>query len=285
MSVAEKMTAIADRIRHYTKGTDALTLDDMAFEINTVYDNGQDNGFMTGEEQGIREGIEQGKKDAYDEFWDSFQQNGNRTNYVYSFGCGWNADNFRPKHPLRPKIANYMFFNNIADCIEVTDFVEFCEEHNIVLDFSNCEGALYALSTLRTTHLGVLDFRKCVKLGNLFYSQNSGKGIQKIDEFISSEVTAFENSTFQTATYLTDITMSGVVAKSINFGNCPLNKASIESVVSVLSDSVSGQMATFNKTAVNTAFGIDVDDVSTYPAGSEFYVLRNSKSNWTFSYA
>jgi hypothetical protein len=40
-----------------------------------------------------------------------------------------------------------------------------------------------------------------------------------------------------------------------------------------------------SKAAVNNAFGIDVDDASTYPEGSEYYNLRYSKSNWTFNYA
>ena len=287
MSVAEKLTAIADRIRSHTKKTDKLTLDGMASGVQEVYEYGWSGGYGEGLDHGVVQGIEEGLQNAYDKFWDNFQLNGTRTNYVYSFGCGWNADIFKPKYPMRPVSANYMFFNNIEDGIVTADFVEFCTEHNIVLDFSDCQTAVYALAKINSPHIGVLDFSKCTKLGYLFYAHNGRKdrSVQKIDEFISSEITAFENSTFQTAIYLEDITMSGVVSKSINFGTCPLNKASIISVVNVLSSSTTGQTVTFKKTAVNTAFGINVDDASTYPVGSEFYNLRNSKSNWTFSYA
>ena len=46
-----------------------------------------------------------------------------------------------------------------------------------------------------------------------------------------------------------------------------------------LAEGVTGASITLSKTAVNNAFEIDVDDTTTYPEGSEFYVLRNSKNN------
>ena len=33
-----------------------------------------------------------------------------------------------------------------------------------------------------------------------------------------------------------------------------------------------------------TPTGININDETTYPVGSEFYTLRHSKDNWTFSY-
>lgn len=70
---------------------------------------------------------------------------------------------------------------------------------------------------------------------------------------------------------------------SLSFQWCKyLSKASLISAINGLSTSVTGQTATFSKQAVNNAFGIDVDDESTYT--EEFNTLRNSRSNWTFSY-
>lgn len=344
MSVAEKLKAIADRIRSYTTNTQKMTLDDMAFYVEEVYFSGYDdgnydgyydgwdegyyegyvdgydegeetgyeNGYLMGETdgwtegwtEGRYEGREQGKKDAYDEFWDDFQQNGNRTDYTSAFGAQWSTNTFKPKYQIKPIKAYFMWFDN-GKTLNIPDFVEFADNlakeqgktiesnpelfdangHYNLFDFSECTAAQYALACLHTNHHGTLNFSKCIQLSLLFYSHNwsSATSIRKIDNFISSATTKFSNDTFQHATSLTDITMSGVVANSINFGACPLNKASIESVINVLSSTATGQTVTFKKTAVNTAFGINVDDASTFT--DEFNTLRNSKSNWTFSYA
>lgn len=293
-TVAKKLKAIADVIRAYVFKDNPLTLDDMCFEIDNVYNNGyilgESDGYWDGYESGVDAGytegkndgkiigIEQGKKDAYDEFWDDFQKNGTRTMYNFSFGCGWNADNFKPKYPMKPTRAYMMFYNNEDDVIIIPDFVEFCDNlaaeqgktsqthsdlfvdgHYQLLDFSECITANGALARIHTKHHGVLDFSKCTNTGALFYSHNwaPGRTIQKIDKFISSPTTAFTTTTFQYAVSLTDITMDGVVANSINFGTCPLTGASIRSVISVLSDDVSGQTATFKKTAKEAAFTED----------------------------
>ena len=331
MSVAEKLTAIADAIRNHLPISNPLTLDDMAEKVPDVYsagivdgyedgesdgwslgydagyDYGFDEGYTEGETFGTETGIEQGKKDAYDEFWDDFQQNGTRSVYISCFGSGWTTNTFKPKYQIKPVRAMNMFHNNYAEYLKIEDFVEFADNlakeqgktieknpelfdengHYNLLDFSECTSTGYSLARLHSKHFGTLDFSKATGLVHLFYTHNYADvcSVEKIDKFKSSPITQYDTTTFQGATFLTDITMSGVVAKSINFGTCPLNKASIISVVNVLSPSTTGQIVTFKKTAVNTAFGINVDDVSTYPVGSEFYNLRNSKSNWTFSYA
>ena len=292
MSVAEKLTAIADKIRLYTANTEKLTLDDMANGVEDVHGIGLAEGEAYGREIGEVTGIEQGKQDAYDEFWDDFQENGNRKYYIACFGTGWSTNTFKPKYPIKPENAGYMFFNNMGQHLAIPDFVEFAdnlaaeqgktpethpdmfdeEGHYKLLDFSECTYALYALPALKSPHFGTLDFSKCRTVDSLFYGHGlSTYGVQRIDKFISADITVFGNA-FSQATYLTDITMSGVVAKSINFGNCPLNKASIESVVSVLSDTVTGQTATFKKTAKEAAF-----------TEQEWNTLIAAKPNWTIT--
>ena len=278
MSVAEKLTAIADKIRRYTAGEEPLTLDDMASEIDTVYDNGHDNGLMTGEAQGRREGVEQGKKDAYDEFWDEFQQNGTREDYTSAFSSQWGRL-FKPKYQIKPTKAGYMFFNNQGEYLTIPDFVEYCDAlaseqgktpqthpemfvdgHYQLIDFSQCENVMYALGALHSNHFGTLDFSNCrTSTGYLFFSHETSptNSVTKIDKIKSSEITKWSSPTFQHAKYLEEITMSGVIATSIDFGTCPLNKASIISVVNVLSDEVTGQTATFNKLAKEAVFTED----------------------------
>lgn len=318
MSVAEKLTAIADRIRSYTANTDKLTLDGMASGVQEVYgvgiahgqDSGYENGYMDGynegEEdgwsdgygegldhgvvQGIEEGIEQGKRDAYDEFWDNFQQNGTRTNYNACFGAGWTVELFKPKYQIKASHANFTFFDNYGDFLIYDDFVEFCnnlaaeqgktaeknpelfdENGNYqLLDYHDAQQAQYGLSRLHSPHFGVIDLSNATNTYGLFYSHGLGvkSCVKKIDKLISTENTVF-NNTFDQAIYLTNITMSGVVAKSINFGTCPLNEASVRSVVSVLSPTVTGQTVTF-KASSKALF-----------SDSEWAELIAPISNWT----
>lgn len=185
--------------------------------------------------QNIDNVYETGKQSEYDRFWDTFQQNGTRTTYIASFCCGWTPEIFKPKYPLRPIQAYQMFYNNGGENLLIKDFVEFCKDNNVILDFSNCVQAAYGLATLKTHHFGVLDFSKCTGLYDLFYTHGNINGVVTIDEFISSETTVFNANTFQSATYLTNIKMSGVIACDINFSkNTRLTVESMKSIISCL---------------------------------------------------
>ena len=233
---------------------------------------------------------EAGQKSEYDRFWDEFQQNGNRTNYSAAFSALWTAEIFKPKYPIRPINAYCMFLNNQGYGIHILDFVQFCKENNVVLDYSQCTNAYYGISCLRSQHYGVLDFSKCTTMNGLFYAQNSGDtrySVRKIDEFISSEITKFANDTFSGAIWLTDIKMSGVVATSINFGVCPLNKQSLESVIGVLLKTATGQTLTLKKSAVDAAFETS-DGANDGSSSTDWIDLITEYSNqyngnWTIS--
>ena len=245
--------------------------------------------------------FEAGKKSAYDAFWDSYQQEGELTNYICAFGGQWTPETFKPKYQIKPQRAYMLFYNNYGQTLKIPDFVEFCDElareqgktieknpelfddngHYQLIDFSNCTDASYALACLWGNHFGVLDFSKCTKnnpLNYLFYSHNATDKasvycVHKIDKFKVSVSTLFNVTasagTFANAIHLTDITIEGEIGNAITFGTCPLNKASITSVVNALSDSVTGKTVTFKKTAVNNAFS-DAEWqelIATIPAG------------------
>lgn len=240
--------AIADTLRSNGKGNDTFTPEEIPQAITDCcrgnYSAGRNDGYETGKNEGVTEGIAQGEKNAYDAFWDDFQQNGERTEYNSAFGPQWTADTWKPKYPMRPKNAYMMFFSNVSEKLVIPDFVEYCKENNIILDFSNTESsALYALAGLHTNHHGVLDFScknttKTITIGGLFYSHNSNSGIKVIDEFICSERTIFVNDTFHQATYLESVTFSGAIASdNFNVSYCPkLTHDSLMSIINTLKD-------------------------------------------------
>ena len=52
-------------------------------------------------DNGYNEGLEAGKKAEYDKFWDTWQQNGNRADYVACFaGVAWTDEMYNPKYDI-----------------------------------------------------------------------------------------------------------------------------------------------------------------------------------------
>lgn len=289
-TVNEKMTAIADAIRDKTGGTETLTLDEMAQAIPDVYYNGHDAGEQLGYNNGCVEGqsvgIELGKQSVYDEFydifWDSYQNNGARTDYRLAFkGAMWTDKTFKPKYDFIPTDALQMFVK-----ANITDLVALLESQNVVLDFSKCTNLYGCFSYSPITHIGVIDISNYNNYANLNATFDECRKLVTIDKIkLNSGLPHnISNATFRNCTALQNIKFENSISTSIDFRWSPLSKDSITSVINALSTTTTGNTLTLKKSAVNTAFGIDVDDKTTYPEGSEFYTLRHSKDNWTFSY-
>ncbi len=251
MSVNEKMTAIADAIRGYGGITGKLNLDDMANRIGTVYLNGYDEGNAQGKDEGRQEGyslgFEEGKTAERSEFWEEYYTT---ASWAYAFyGAFWSDKNYNPHKTIKPAAGT-------------------------------SAAAMYQTSTITDTKVP-LDLSDVSSINYIFYNAKYLKTIRGIT-FPESGTIA---SAFTGCTALENITVSGSIQISLVFTPCKLlSKASIESIINALSATTSGLTVTFSKEAVDNAFGIDIDDESTYPEGSEYYNLRYSKSNWTFSY-
>ena len=96
MALTDKLTAIANEIRIYTGKTEKMSLEEMASNIEAVYDEGFENGEL--QSAGVS--------------WDDIQDSGNRTDYQYAFRR-WNCEYIRPKHKVIPTTAcSYMFAYN-----------------------------------------------------------------------------------------------------------------------------------------------------------------------------
>lgn len=233
-------TEIAETLRTHGYPGQAFKPSEMAEYIGYMYDGVMQAGYDNGFEVGYKEG----EQSEYNRFWDNFQKNGARTLYNSAFGGQWTAEIWKPKYPIRPTNIYMMFFSNDADRLVISDLVEFCEENNIVLDFSNAYGnATYALGALHTNHFGVLDFSckntsKTINLTNLFYSHNNTNGVKKIDQFVSSERTNYATTTFSNAIYLEEVEFSGVIdAGNFNVSNCTLlTHDSLMSIINALKD-------------------------------------------------
>lgn len=217
-----------------------------------------------------------GKKSQHDYTIETLQENGKRTNYDGGFSC-WTEDLFKPKYDMKPTSACYIFARFNKDVKEI-DMVEHLNKYNVSLDFSSCTNFTNFLIYSFVSRLGTVDTRSASAV-NFYIAYR----LKKIDSLILKN-DGTQSFNFGMCNFLESIKITGIIGQNINFGDCPLLKDSIISVINALSTTASKKTVTFKKTAINNAFGIDVDDETTYPEGSEFYVLRNSKSNWTFSF-
>ncbi len=214
-----------------------------------------------------------GKKAQHDEFWDVFQDYGNRVSYIGAF-AKWNKDIFKPKYNMQPTNAYYMF-DGFKDNI---DMVEYLNNLGITLDFSNCTSFTNFMFWSKISRMGIVDSTAASSI-TFYYAY-----MLKTIDLLILKADGTQSFNFAGCGALKDITIQGVIGKTCDMQSCPLSKESIISVINALSTTTAKLTITFKKTAINNAFGINVDDATTYPEGSEYYVLRNTKSNWTFSY-
>lgn len=228
------LTGIGDAIREKEGSTGLVPVTEMASRISAISGGGDlsDIEPLNAELEQILYGTDTGGKSFYDEFWDCFQNYGNRTNYNYAFfGEGWRSANYNPKYPLKPHYANTMFASSwISDTKIPIDFSD------LKVDYLSSLFQSSSLVTIRT-----LTVQKRHTYGSAF------SGCSKLE----------------------NITFEGEIGNDINFGSCTkLSEASIYSIRDHLSDTATGKVVTFSQTAItnanlDTANGVGIDGTFT----------------------
>lgn len=209
-----------------------------------------------------------GRRSQHDEFWDAFQNNGNRDNYQYAFGDGWNNINLKPKYDIKPiSIGAAAMFKN---CGFSGNLKEHFEKLGITIDTSGATsvGSMFQNAD-KITEVPFLDLSTCTNtLGNTFNGCTS---------LVTLHLELFEinkpvSTTFKDCQSLTDLTIDGTIVYVFNLEDSPkLTAKSIVSVINALSSKNGGSL-TLSETAVNNAFTND-----------EWDALVETKPNWTIS--
>lgn len=228
------------------------------------FTDGLGKGFEDGKQEGFNmgyeEGVEIGKKSQYDEFWDAFQNNGNRTDYRYTFAyTGWNVNSFKPKHTIQPTNASYMFYClGWSDGSETFDLKAQMETFDIIIDFSKATNLDYCFQQAKISKLGVIDLTSATSLAGMF---NNTYWLSWIDKIIVSENTpgiGFFNCS------ATHIVFEGVLATNLSLAQANnLDKESLDSIIVCLKD-YSGTGTTKTLTLHATAKGkLTESDIAT----------------------
>ena len=225
---------------------------------------------------------EAGKETQHTEFWNGVENSVKAKGYAYLFaGKGWNDTTFKPTFDIAPTgSANNLFYAS-----NISNIKQSLKDCGIKLDLSRATSATTAFNVTATTALPEIDLRNCTAHNSVFAWSGS---LQSIDKVYFAEGVAV-TSCFQDCGNLTHVMFGGTFASTgldLQWST-RLDDESIVSIIDALSLETSGLSITLSKQAVNKAFGIDIDDESTYmpgSAGEEFYFKICTKDNWTINY-
>ena len=217
-----------------------------------------------------------GQGSYYDEFWDNYQQNGDREDYFCAFvGKSWNENILKPKYDIIPTSANQTFKSASSINVNISDYFE---SQGIELDFSKCSNFTETFAQPSVLGVGTLDTRSADTLSSTFVWNNR---ITEVRELILKDdgSQTFPNTFIGTSALKTLIIESGVIGNDFQVASNVLDETSIKSIVNHLSDD-KGATLTLKKNAVIKVFG-SVD-------APEWIELITSKSNeyngkWTIS--
>lgn len=168
-----------------------------------------------------------GKKAEYDEFWDDYQNNGDRVDYRYMFaGAGWNDISCKPKYNMYPTQAWSMFNNSAISHFPV----------GITIDFSNATDMRSVFANSLITELPIIDLSKSPNCSQLFSYANR---LRKIEKLILSTTTAQTfTQAFQGLSKLETLIIEGKISSnSFSVQWSPLlTKESLLSILNALKD-------------------------------------------------
>ena len=158
-----RIQAIADAIREKTGTDTTYTTAEMPNGIDEVY--------------------AAGKQAEWNVFWDSFQQNGTRTNYEGAFdGKGWDDNNFKPKYDII-NIGDYSCSQSFRQS-KITDLKGILEKQKVEY---NTKGATRFINTFQAcdiTRIPTLYLDSCSTLQNCFTGST-------ISEMLSGSLISF----------------------------------------------------------------------------------------------
>ena len=230
---------------------------------------------------GVAEVFAAGEQSEYDRFWDAYQQSGGRTDYQAAFyGAGWTDDMFCPKYDLLPSGSDAVYF--MFRKSKLTDVAGLLNELGLTLSTAQCTGSAQEMfgNCKSLTAVPELDLQNCTSLTHLF--AYCGK-LEWVEKLMIGASTVFRSS-FVGCGSLEHIVLDGELgANGLDLSPVSrLDKESITSVVTVLSDSTSGLTVTLSLTAVNAAFETS-EGAADGSESEEWAALAATKSNWTIS--
>lgn len=223
----EKFKEIANAIRSKTGEMGLIKPADFADKVDEVY--------------------EAGKQSEYDNFWDVYQQNGERNDYKNAFGgLSWNATTFKPKYDINPTGSAYMMFANWG----VQNLAQLIKNSGIKIDYSGVTQTTLMFYLGGISDVGTVDLTGASTLQQCFYGCYNLRNIHLILRETGNQ--SFSNP-FYSNPELVTLTIEGVIGRN-GFdvsGSTKLSPKSVSGIVKALKD-YSGSSSTYTITLGTT---------------------------------
>lgn len=177
-----------------------------------------------------------GKKSQYDEFWDAYQNYGNRTVYAYRFAGNWASALFRPKYPIKLRADNtsgigmFLCFGNPDDALDWRNVAD-------MIDVSPTTKAANMFDSANINYIDV-DLSNAIDLTRCFAGGTQTSTPTHITVKISEKATTFTGM-FSNRPTLTHLFFKegSVIGGNLSLSTCNLLVYdSIMSVINALKD-------------------------------------------------
>lgn len=201
---------------------------------------------LTAVQENIPKVYQSGYDAGKDSFWDTLQEKGTRTDYYYGFaGHLWTDETFKPKYPIRPSYAGYMFNNSL-----ITDLSGVELDFSSIVSNAQCP-RVFELS--RIEKVGTVDLSNAAGLLNTFFGYNTAGASQLVTigllKLPADGTNIFGPNFFQNCDKLENITIEGVIGGDLDMSACPLSAQSVESVIDHLAAAQAPLTLTLSETA------------------------------------
>jgi hypothetical protein len=211
------------------------------------YGAGEAIGYEDGYTKGLGDGFVEGKQAEYDAFWDTYQSNGNRANYMRAFAeTYWKDAIFKPKYPITCKATQSYHSTNATSTFHSADVTHI--DVPITIDGTAIGG---------------------IKADGFF---NNADQLETITLLTLNGVNGFPN-TFLSCKKLKNTTIGGSIDVNISFSDSSLlTDASVQSIIDHLKD-LTG--ATAQKLTLHNTVGGKLTDAQK---------AAITAKNWTLAY-
>lgn len=178
----------------------------------------------------IEKYIEQGRQEEWSEFWDGYQENGNRSDYAFAFyGDGWTVNTFKPKYDIISLKSQSFFANSKIE----GSLKEILEKQGVILDVSKTANLASAFQNSLFTELPDLFLSNLTAYGNTF---DSMPNLETVKIISVSGFNATVN-TFRNCVSLKNLELVGSIrSKSLNVQWSPLTHESLINILNNLVD-------------------------------------------------
>lgn len=286
------ITSMANTIRNQTNDSNLIKWDQttgfsepIAKACSEIFEDGKQE--VLEEVEVLNDKLEQimystdtGGKSYYDEFWDAYQEYGNKTFCVFMYaGPGWTPSNFKPKYVTKPVNGHRMFdYHNRSDSWDREEGVFPTE----MFDFSNLTDASYIFQNARFSEVDV-DLSNATNLNFAFQGSDGGRILHLSVKIITKQDM---NHAFTYMEHILTFRLKeGSIIQHNGFNmqhSKKLDKESFVSIINALSKTTTGLTVTLSLAAVNRAFETSVG-ANDGEKSAEWNDLIADYRNWNIS--